>query len=134
MSAVLVTGSRDWDRAGPIWCVLDDLLVEHGQLLVVHGAADGADAHADGWATLRRAEGYKVSVKRFRPLWGLLGRAAGPMRNAEMVRWLACERPTAAVHGFLRGDSRGTTGCLKLARQVGFEPVVHRYEDPERAP
>lgn len=47
---------------------------------VVSGGANGIDSEGEHWASH-----YKVPVKRFLPDWNTHGRAAGPIRNAQMA-------------------------------------------------
>lgn len=138
MLRLLVTGSRTWDRPAYIRDVLDGLLAEHGGMVLYLGMCeDGADATAHAWLVDRQAAGAAVALQPFwvdRALDGP-GRAAPQRRNVRMVRDFAADaervdrRDVAEVHGFLRFESAGTTGCLKAARRAGFDPTVHRYEE-----
>lgn len=133
MLRLLVTGSRAWTDAASIRRVLDERLSAHGAMVLYHGHHPaGADAVADRWALEALDSGAVVVLHRFTAEWGRYGRRAGPIRNAEMVRAFraaALDVDVAEVHGFLRGASPGTTGCLELAERAGFEPVVHRWEE-----
>lgn len=61
-------------------------------------------------------EGFKCTV--FRANWKGYGRAAGPIRNREMLD----EMPDylVAVHYDLE-SSKGTKNCVKTARKLGIE-------------
>lgn len=56
--------------------------------------------------------------------WALHGRAAGPIRNTEMVRLGAdvCEV-------FLYGRSRGTVNLLEQAKRAGIECWANSFEN-----
>jgi hypothetical protein len=111
-TTVLFCGSRDWDDLAAIRSVMADLGPD---LLVVHGGARGADRMAGGVA----AElGHKVRV--YAANWGEHGKAAGPIRNAQM---LAAEDVDLVV-AFPRGESRGTWDMVAKARQAGIETRV----------
>src|SRR5215831_106302 len=116
---VLVTGSRTWDD----WGRLDaGLLAAAGRaggrpVLIVHGAAGGADAMADrialarGWA----AEPHPAD-------WVRHGKAAGFIRNAEMVAAGAGE-----CLAFIRDGSRGASDCAARARAAGIPVYEERW-------
>ena len=78
---IIVTGSRDWSDPRPI----RDALREAADGLseeptVIHGGANGADAIAAQAATT-----WGWNVERHDADWKKRGKAAGPMRNVEMV-------------------------------------------------
>lgn len=112
---VLVTGSRAWATPRAVHWALNRELADArraGQAMTVaHGACPtGADAHAEEWA---RANG--VTVHAHPPDWGRYGKAAGPLRNAEMV--------TAGADvclAFIRGGSPGATHTAALAEAAGI--------------
>lgn len=81
---VLVCGGRDFlDREG-LFRSLDNLLqaVEDSgkQLMVVHGAAPGADDLAEQWAKSR-----EVAYRGYPAKWRKHAKAAGPIRNTQML-------------------------------------------------
>jgi hypothetical protein len=139
MLRLVVTGSRTWDEISYVWDLLDALLEEHGAVALYHGhCGRGLDAIADLWARWRRDEvGPLVELHRVPVDHRLDGTwpAAGQRRNVRMVREFAAvvdaagARGSAEVHGFWRGNSAGTRGCLDAARRAGFTPAVHRYEE-----
>ena len=53
MRTIAVTGGRTANFAPPIWAALDDLHATELIDLLLHGAADGADAIAANWAQFR---------------------------------------------------------------------------------
>lgn len=115
---VLVTGSRDWPSADAIWSALKQVCDEHGagNVVIVHGAARGADAMA-----ARYAEMWGIRTEVHPADWkGGYGRAAGFRRNAEMVKLGA-----DVCLAFIRNDSRGATHCADLAEQAGIK--VRRF-------
>lgn len=123
---VLVTGSRSWRGHEPVHAALDELLAAHPGMVLVHGAcAQGVDAIADRWATLRGLPASRV--ERHPAQWRRYGRSAGLRRNEHMVRLGAdvclafigecvkpgCDRPRP--HG-----SHGATHCADLAQAAGI--------------
>lgn len=111
---VLISGSRDWTDVGLVYTMLDWMLwlawAQGKELFVLVGdCPTGADKFTLDWA-----EEHGVAHKKFEARWDRYGLSAGPRRNAEMVD----DRPDVAVV-FPLGESRGTRGCAKLARDAG---------------
>ncbi len=115
---LLVTGSRTWDDTGLIEHVLAVILARHPEgVLLVHGACPrGADAIAAAYAA--RTSGYRIEAHPAD--WRRHGRAAGQLRNAEMIT-LGADGCTA----FLRAVSPGTTATIRLARAAGIPIWLH---------
>lgn len=111
---VLVCGGRDYADSAEVDGVLSSLHAESvdGISFVIHGDAPGADALAGCWA-----EENDVPVLRFPADWAAHGRAAGPLRNAQM---LAEGRPSLVV-AFPGG--RGTADMVRRARAAGVHVV-----------
>lgn len=77
---VLVCGGRKFGNAQHVWYALHALNEDRGVDQVIHGGTSGADTLAGEWA---RANGVPERV--FRADWARYGRAAGPIRNQEML-------------------------------------------------
>jgi hypothetical protein len=77
--------------------------------VVIHGAAAGADAHADSWARLKG-----ISVEPYKANWRTHGAKAGPIRNQQM---LDAGKPDMVV-AFPGG--RGTADMVKRAKAAGI--------------
>lgn len=127
---LLVTGSRDWDSrygAARIETILNLILALSdtlGQkLTVVHGACPtGADQVVDRWA--RRREDDGVVVEEHPAQWGRFAKAAGPIRNQDMV-----DRGADLCIGFIRGASLGTRNCLALARNAKIPTFTVNWDE-----
>jgi YspA, cpYpsA-related SLOG family len=80
---LLVCGSRTWTDRARLWQVLDQLVSRHGdgQVTVIEGDARGADRLA---GQLARQRGWRL--ERYPADWTRHGKAAGPRRNARMLR------------------------------------------------
>lgn len=93
---VLVCGGRNWawcrwdaepvekrrallQRKQTFW-VLDQIDMIIGVDVIIHGDARGADRASGAWADSRR-----VTVEPYPADWKLHGRAAGPIRNSQML-------------------------------------------------
>lgn len=116
---LLVCGGRDYDDHDHIHTVLDRI---HAQVRVkgepaqivtlVHGAAAGADTQAGIWAKRRG-----VAVMEFPANWNEHGRAAGHIRNAQMLE----EGQPDLVLAFPGG--KGTKSMVRKAWAAGV-PII----------
>lgn len=81
---ILVTGSRDWNTDAQIECIYEELskyVDPNIDVTLVHGAARGVDTIA---ATIGEELGFKVVP--YPADWVQYKKAAGPIRNAQMLR------------------------------------------------
>jgi len=118
---VLVTGSRDWVARTTIWNALHSELIQFPDgIIVVHGAARGADDIADRWAWGMRQAGWPVSVEAHPADWNTHGKRAGVVRHQEMVNLGA-----DVCHAFPLGDSVGTRHCMARALAAGIPVINH---------
>jgi hypothetical protein len=85
---LIVTGSRDWTDAARVWGALTALAEQVDSLVVVHGAAGrGVDMMAHRWVARQQAAGRHGIIEEPHPAdWDRLGRRAGMLRNAAMVK------------------------------------------------
>lgn len=122
---VLVTGSRDWTDLAAVDRSLDVFqsraATEGSRLVVVHGAARGADAIAERWA-LRNGVAVERHPARWRP-GGVYNPQAGLVRNREMVKAGA-----DVCLAFIRSGSRGASHCARLAEEAGIPVNYHRAD------
>lgn len=123
---ILITGSRDWTDRDLFNNALADIvrpIPAHQDIVIVHGAARGADTMADDFARIYGATPERHPAEDHgRWPW------CGPIRNRHMVRLGAdialafigpctsqrCRRTDP--HG-----SHGASGCADLAEQAGIE-------------
>lgn len=120
---LLVTGSRNFGSQGSsdialMRTALKDArrrLLDAGfdRITLVHGAARGADQLA---ASVGKSMGFVLESHPAQ--WNVHGKAAGPIRNKEMV-----DLGADLVLAFPRGSSRGTRGCMALADKAGIEVI-----------
>jgi hypothetical protein len=110
---ILVTGSRDWADEQAIQAALTRAWQEFPGAVLVHGACPtGADAIADRL--------WNWDIEPHPADWQRYGKAAGFIRNAEMVAAGA-----ELCLAFIRNESRGATHCADLAEKAGIP--VRRY-------
>ncbi len=105
---VLVCGSRHFHDKE----LMEDVLKEWNIRTIIEGEARGADTLARQYA-----EKYGIDVCPFPALWDKHGRAAGPIRNTQMLR----EGKPDLVVAFLAKDSRGTQNMIDQAMKAGID-------------
>lgn len=109
---LLVCGDRNWEDRAYLFAALDAVHNAYGVELVIEGEARGADLMARAWA-----QGRHIHYQARPALWELHGKAAGPIRNREM---LADGKPDAVIafhHNLL--NSKGTRDMVDVARRAG---------------
>ena len=149
---ILVTGSRSLRQYRLVADALDQAWTEareqhRTRLIVVHGAASGADAHAERWAQEHKRAG--VDCRRFPADWeadctphcqpghrrprrdshGTYCPAEGHYRNQRMVDHVIqyAEPGSARVlafHSTIQLPNSGTSHCARRAEAAGL-PVRH---------
>lgn len=120
---ILVTGSRNWTNRDAILATLFEVWAEWGHprdaVLVSGACPTGADRIAEEiWGDFL---GYPV--ERHPADWDRHGKAAGPIRNQEMVDLRA-----DICLAFPLPDSRGTRHCMEAARRAGIPVRVFESE------
>lgn len=81
---------------------------------VVSGACRGVDLIGEDWAVC-----HGLPVQRFPAHWQAHGRAAGPIRNAQMAEY------AEALIAVWDGVSRGTKNMIREARKHGLKVYIH---------
>lgn len=129
---ILVTGARDWPDRLAVYRALNEVCEEFdlnyepdeygntmpdpSKITVVHGdCPTGADHYADQWciSSFMEAERHPAD-------WAAYGKAAGPMRNQQMVS-LGADLCLAFPLG-----GNGTADCMRKAKAAGIQVrVVH---------
>lgn len=124
---VVITGSRDWGESPAIWGDLDDIKDAGRMWGVVHGAARGADQVASNWAQFNDVREF-----RFPAQWEKHGKAAGPIRNGEMVNfaidYARAQSLVVLVLAYPLPESRGTYDMIRKCQRVGMD-VRNRGEN-----
>ena len=137
---VLVCGDRRWTDREELFEVLDDFHAHWGITQIIEGCANGADRIA-GWP----CPGVKLQKGQPIPLpgWGVLrgvpvdhnpaewhvhGKAAGPIRNMNMLRAKRPEYVLAFHPSFT--TSKGTKHMVTIAREAGIP--VEIFPNPHR--
>ncbi len=122
---ILVTGSRRCteDQAAEVRyrlnAAVDDVGIDGRPIVVVHGKCPygGVDLAAHRWA--ESAPVPRVEPEPHPAAWDVHGRAAGMIRNAEMVKLGA-----SLCLAFPAKGSRGTWDCIRKAADAGIPVQV----------
>lgn len=89
--------------------------LDRKKLLIVQGGAAGADRLTQQWATLRM-----IGYETWHADWEKHGKAAGPIRNTEMITKSGAKTLVA----FWSGGSPGTRDSIETARKTGLRVRV----------
>src|SRR3990172_671084 len=118
MIRLVVTGDRNWSDSDLMFNAMATLDLTF--TTVIDGEAKGADTLAH-W----NAERLGMATQRFPAQWEKYGRAAGPIRNQQM---LDEGKPTLvwAFHDDL-DNSKGTGDMVRRAKKVGLPVVVFSH-------
>lgn len=119
MFYVLISGKRNFNNYEQFCRILDESLKDiSDDIEIVQGGAKGTDALAKHYA-----DTHGIKCREFPALWNINGRAAGPMRNAKMVKFVRGKDSKAIF--FWDGKSKGTGDCLKKAMKAGIVCEVY---------
>jgi YspA, cpYpsA-related SLOG family len=116
VTTVLVTGSRWWSDEKRI----EESLLKIQPSRVLVGDALGADS-----ICRRVCRRHGIPYKVFPAHWTELGRAAGPMRNQEMI-----DAGPNLVLAFLHPKSIGTVDTINRAVKAGILVIEHNWDLP----
>jgi hypothetical protein len=122
VARVIVAGSRTIRDRALVWAKIEAItrrLWSRWGFEIVSGLADGPDTLAVQWA---ENAGFAGSVARFPADWNRYGRAAGPIRNAQMS-WYATH-----LLAIWDGHSAGTHNMIETARRDGLAVRVSTVE------
>ena len=119
---VIIAGGRNYDDYTTLRKECDRILsrkfADSGcEVVIVSGGATGADALGEQYASEKG-----LTIDRHPADWKKNGRAAGPIRNAEMAD------VSDALIAFWDGQSRGTKSMIDLAQRKGLQVAIVRYD------
>lgn len=86
-------------------------------VIVISGHASGADSLGEKFAA-----DHNLQCELFPADWEHHGKAAGPIRNAEMAD------ASDALIAFWDGQSRGTKSMIDLAKRKGLQVAIVRFD------
>lgn len=115
---VLVCGDRNWKDLACILNVLKTVKPD----VVIEGGARGADSLAR-----LAAESLNIPVEEYLANWEEYGRAAGPLRNQEMLDKGKPDK-VVAFHNDIE-KSKGTKNMINLAKRKGVSWIIIHSND-----
>jgi hypothetical protein len=118
---ILVTGSRNWNDLDAIREAILAATIgyRYENVTIVHGAANGADTIAS-----QIADKLHMNQEAYPADWKEYGRAAGPLRNQEMV-----DLGADLCLAFLQEGSKGTADCIKRARRARIPVTIYKEKN-----
>lgn len=118
---VLVCGSRDWSDHEIVGAVLDGYHAAYA-VTIIEGGARGADAIAVEWAKFTGVE-----YEQYLADWATHGKAAGPIRNQQMLDEGKPDVVIAFKDGFQRDiDPPAGREIPHIFAKGGTEDMVRR--------
>ncbi len=118
MKYLLIAGSRNYTDRDTFNRVTEEYIdSEDAFTVIVAGGAAGADELAKDYALE-----HGLQYIEFPADWEKYGRAAGPKRNDEMVKFIK-EKNGRALY-FWDGESKGTKQCIESARKNGVDVTI----------
>lgn len=111
-----IVGSRDFQDYDLFKVCLQDALSlwQLEPSTIISGGARGADTLAE-----RYAKEIDAPIKNFIPLWDLYGRAAGPMRNTDIIK------EATHVVAFPSIAGKGTQDSIKKANKANKPTQIY---------
>lgn len=114
---VLVTGDRNFSDRGVVFRALSRYHDTYGITRIIEGCARGADSLAEQWCRISHIENEHHPAD-----WTGKGRAAGLIRNTEMLREGQPD-VVIAFHDDLE-SSNGTAHMVKIANKSGLAVLL----------
>ena len=112
---VIIAGGREFSDYELLKSKCDYILSNQTEIEIVSGAARGADALGEQYASER---GFLV--KQFPADWSI-GKSAGHVRNKQMAQY------ADALIAFWDGKSKGTGHMIDLAKEQNLKVRVFNY-------
>ena len=112
---VAIVGSRNYTNYDDFkWFVENALQTwDIDDIQVVSGGAQGADAMAEKWA---RQNNFPIKI--FKPDWLKYGKAAGPIRNQQIIEY------ATHVIAFPSKTGKGTQDSIMRAKKLKRELII----------
>ena len=126
MMRIVIAGSRGFQDYALLDQTLDRILDKQIEPVeLVSGHAKGADLLAE-----RFAKENDLPIHIIKPDWKTYGRAAGPIRNRQMLDYAMEE--LSLVVAFWDGKSKGTKNTINTAKSLGIPVEIILFSSEER--
>lgn len=119
MTRIIIAGSRSFDDYARLEHILDAYIKDSRDVTIISGTARGADQLGE-----RYAAEHGIAVIHRPADWNTYGRAAGPIRNAEMAKLAVADGCHGVLFAFWDGVSRGTKSMIELGHKHGLDVYV----------
>lgn len=121
---ILVCGGRHFNNYSVLNWVMTNILsaVDVEDIEIVSGHCVGADQLGEQYA-----KENNLSVKIFLPDWAAYGKAAGPIRNKQMINYTLQDKNSLVV-AFVSPNSKGTKGTVSMAKKADIPVIEIPYE------
>ena len=120
---IIICGGRHFNDYNTLETLVDSAIYEKGinynEIEIISGHCAGTDTLGELYA-----KNHNIACKLFPAEWTKYGRAAGPIRNTQMVEY-ASKSTFPIVVAFISPRSKGTMDTVKKATQKGF--AIYRY-------
>lgn len=115
---IIICGGRHFNDYDALESLVDSVLAENDltdkEVEIVSGHCEGADILGEQYA-----KNHGIICKVFPAEWTKYGRAAGPIRNSQMIEY-ASESHIPIVIAFVSPHTKGTMDTIKKATKRGF--------------
>ncbi|MFO7295318.1 MAG: DUF2493 domain-containing protein [Clostridia bacterium] len=127
MTVIVVCGGRFYTDKQRVFDTLDKMYSNSIDTFVVveGGSSYGADSFARQWVRRRKLEGKNVECITVKANWKLYGKAAGPIRNQQMIDDYRPEKVLAFP------GHKGTKDMIARARKAGIPVILSEDWDDE---
>lgn len=122
MTKVLICGDRNWTDKEKIREYVEILHKKHDDLVIIEGEARGADSLVRDCA-----KELGVIVEAYPADWNQYGRAAGPIRNQQMLETVP--DMVIAFHDDIE-NSKGTKDMVNRAKKIGIKTLIISHPKP----
>ena len=122
---IIICGGRHFNDYTLLKSIVDKQLIEHtilpSETEIVSGHCEGADMLGEQYA---KEHGCALHI--FPAEWTKYGKAAGPIRNKEMVDYIASADKSLVI-AFVSNNTRGTKNTVAQAKKLNIHVVEISY-------
>ncbi|MBO4543591.1 MAG: DUF2493 domain-containing protein [Bacteroidales bacterium] len=122
---IIICGGRHFDNYECLEDLMDDVLtdldLDFSDIEIISGGCSGADKLGELYA-----DRHNTSCTVFPTQWETYGRAAGPIRNSEMIKYAAASEIPVVV-AFISDKTVGTNDTVNKAKKQGFTVYSANY-------